>query len=499
MTLLASRRDIHIFVRYVVGYYCVYCYQYIYILFFFKDAFVNMSVHRILRDKTNEHVVSGDKRVSPLKKKASATSPASENCTNRLLVLQELCESEKRYVKRLEICVESYLKPLKPHAHPRTMERIFGNIEDLLNCNRRFLADLERIRPPAFQDFCIGKTVSLYSHFFRVYKQYCNYYGDAMVVLGKLCSKDPNFEKFLNRAERSSNHKLVDILITPIQRLVRLKLLLERIIKFTPETHADYRDLKVALMGVSEVADYVNKGIHEKESRLRVWEIQRMLVPTPPNLVEAHRHFIMEGYLTKVCRRTNKVRYFFLFNDVLVYGHRPSPTSDVVHFKQRIEFVRVTDLRNNGKNRHAFALMGRPKSFVVMASSSAEKRTWLKALDRCCEARLAARRTSMRVRRGGVVEIEEDVVDPEKEISPLSKGDGTDSNEQRAAPLWIPDRWSACCMVCAEKFGAFRRRHHCRNCGRLVCHSCSGSEKLLVHVDNTKPVRICDTCVSFYR
>ena len=168
--------------------------------------------------------------------------------------------------------------PLRPQVHPQTMSQIFGNIEDLLNCNRRFLADLDRIRPNTYKDFNVGKTLSLYSHFFRVYKQYCNNYGDAMVVLGKLCSKDSQFEKFLNRAEQTSNHKLVDILITPIQRLVRLKLLLERIIKFTDESHEDFADLKCALVGISEVADYVNKGISQKEARLRVWEVQRMLV-----------------------------------------------------------------------------------------------------------------------------------------------------------------------------------------------------------------------------
>ena len=244
---------------------------------------------------------------SPLKSSAMKKKKKKSNA-DRLLVLQELCDSERRYVNRLEVAIESYMIPLRPQVHPQTMSQIFGNIEDLLNCNQRFLADLERIRPKTYKDFNVGKTLSLYSHFFRVYKQYCNNYGDAMVVLGKLCSKDVQFEKFLNRAEQTSNHKLVDILITPIQRLVRLKLLLERIIKFTDESHEDFADLKCALVGISEVADYVNKGISQKEARLRVWEVQRMLVPMPANLVEAHRHYVMEGYLTKVCRRANKVR-----------------------------------------------------------------------------------------------------------------------------------------------------------------------------------------------
>ncbi|XP_051507535.1 zinc finger FYVE domain-containing protein 26-like isoform X2 [Myxocyprinus asiaticus] len=62
---------------------------------------------------------------------------------------------------------------------------------------------------------------------------------------------------------------------------------------------------------------------------------------------------------------------------------------------------------------------------------------------------------------------------------------------------WIPDHKQHICMVCQkERFTMFNRRHHCRRCGRLVCHSCS-SKKMAVE-GSEEPVRVCDQCYNFF-
>uniref|UniRef100_A0A671QY22 Zinc finger FYVE domain-containing protein 26 n=1 Tax=Sinocyclocheilus anshuiensis TaxID=1608454 RepID=A0A671QY22_9TELE len=62
---------------------------------------------------------------------------------------------------------------------------------------------------------------------------------------------------------------------------------------------------------------------------------------------------------------------------------------------------------------------------------------------------------------------------------------------------WIPDHKQHICMVCQrERFTMFNRRHHCRRCGRLVCHSCS-SRKMVVE-GSEEPVRVCDQCYNFF-
>lgn len=40
-------------------------------------------------------------------------------------------------------------------------------------------------------------------------------------------------------------------------------------------------------------------------------------------------------------------------------------------------------------------------------------------------------------------------------------------------PLAVPDAALRRCMGCSIRFGPARRRHHCRHCGRLLCHGCS--------------------------
>lgn len=45
--------------------------------------------------------------------------------------------------------------------------------------------------------------------------------------------------------------------------------------------------------------------------------------------------------------------------------------------------------------------------------------------------------------------------------------------EDYSAPIWVPDNRAMRCMRCGEVFAIWRRRHHCRLCGDVVCWACS--------------------------
>lgn len=63
---------------------------------------------------------------------------------------------------------------------------------------------------------------------------------------------------------------------------------------------------------------------------------------------------------------------------------------------------------------------------------------------------------------------------------------------------WVPDTQQLVCMVCQrERFTMFNRRHHCRRCGRLVCHACS-ERKMLVDGCPGEDVRVCDQCYDYF-
>ncbi|CAK1541078.1 unnamed protein product [Leptosia nina] len=62
------------------------------------------------------------------------------------------------------------------------------------------------------------------------------------------------------------------------------------------------------------------------------------------------------------------------------------------------------------------------------------------------------------------------------------------------APEWVPDIAAPACMRCSVHFTALRRRHHCRNCGKVFCASCSSNSIPLPRYGQMKPVRVCEEC-----
>lgn len=59
--------------------------------------------------------------------------------------------------------------------------------------------------------------------------------------------------------------------------------------------------------------------------------------------------------------------------------------------------------------------------------------------------------------------------------------------------VWQPDDDSETCMVCKGSIGRFSR-HHCRNCGRLVCNKCCEHKALIPQIGYKDPVKVCNDC-----
>ncbi|KFM61952.1 Lateral signaling target protein 2-like protein, partial [Stegodyphus mimosarum] len=64
-------------------------------------------------------------------------------------------------------------------------------------------------------------------------------------------------------------------------------------------------------------------------------------------------------------------------------------------------------------------------------------------------------------------------------------------------PEWMPDELSSNCMACKVQFTILRRRHHCRNCGKIFCSRCSSNSIPLPRFGHLKPVRVCNQCFMY--
>ncbi|WZZ58177.1 hypothetical protein YC2023_058284 [Brassica napus] len=61
---------------------------------------------------------------------------------------------------------------------------------------------------------------------------------------------------------------------------------------------------------------------------------------------------------------------------------------------------------------------------------------------------------------------------------------------------WVPDEAASKCTSCGSDFGAFIRRHHCRNCGDVFCDNCTQGRIALTADENAPQVRFCDRCMA---
>ena len=60
-------------------------------------------------------------------------------------------------------------------------------------------------------------------------------------------------------------------------------------------------------------------------------------------------------------------------------------------------------------------------------------------------------------------------------------------------PDWVQDEAAPCCFLCSRYFKWYRRRHHCRACGQVICDACSVRRSLRAAGFNN-PVRVCIAC-----
>ncbi|XP_042902902.1 uncharacterized protein [Parasteatoda tepidariorum] len=61
-------------------------------------------------------------------------------------------------------------------------------------------------------------------------------------------------------------------------------------------------------------------------------------------------------------------------------------------------------------------------------------------------------------------------------------------------PGWLPDADVNTCPICDSKFTAFRRKHHCRNCGRIFCSNCCSQKVPLPHFGMPDAEKVCNDC-----
>ena len=181
---------------------------------------------------------------------------------NTKLLSQELVNTEKRYVDDLKEVVVGYKQKIEstsncPKILKENVHTIFGNLEDIYNFHDKiFLTELEK----AMESNSIAAVFCNNIRNFDMYAKYCK---NKPLSENFLAGVTDN--KFLLECQKELNHilDLSSYLLKPVQRIMKYHLILEKLLKYTPERSPKRRmELQEALDIMERVPRYANDAIH---------------------------------------------------------------------------------------------------------------------------------------------------------------------------------------------------------------------------------------------
>ncbi|RDD41506.1 putative protein tag-52 [Trichoplax sp. H2] len=311
----------------------------------------------------------------------------------------EVFQSERTYQRHLRVIIKHFLEPLRNHGYipDAEIDGIFSNIEQILHVNEELLKRMTR--------FGIAEAFAALTPFLKLYSLYASNYDRAIHLIVKWEKISEDFASFKKSKESGSivkGQKLMSLLIMPVQRIPRYKLLLEELLNLSRPGDKDYLKLKQSVEDITKVVEFVNEKIREHQDYDKVIMIQNKFKGnSAPNFVAPGRKLIKEGSLWKVCGKKSKIRMFFLFSDILVYARQAftfGANNSIRNYECRgilpLSYCSIVEIFGGSENADAGGLVKltcKGKSFLLYSNDRLEIQGWSKELKNAIRNALESR------------------------------------------------------------------------------------------------------------
>ncbi|KRZ87942.1 Telomere length regulation protein TEL2 -like protein, partial [Trichinella sp. T8] len=255
-----------------------------------------------------------------MSEKCDGGLPEPSTETQLAKIYDEFVTSERHYLEHLDLVIRYFADPLlcSKILTQREVTNIFGDLRSIRLVNQvlydRLMAGLEIAE--AFGDLI---------HFMKLYSAYGRNYSASQQLLLQLLEKNKHFRQFCEMQECLpvlKGLKLAALLITPIQRIPRYKLLLEQILKLLDNSSRQHLQISKLVQQIGALAETVDSCIEEFENSAKIIAVQNMLDGCAPKLVMPGRKLLKEGLLNKMSSSNSGFRHrmFWLFTDIILYA-----------------------------------------------------------------------------------------------------------------------------------------------------------------------------------
>ncbi|XP_039433423.1 putative protein tag-52 [Culex pipiens pallens] len=236
----------------------------------------------------------------------------------RLQAIQEIRTSELSYLKQLDLLINYFVAPLKSNGLilEREHGQIFGQLETIYNLSQELLKKLDDDLDNVVRAFMnLGP-------FFKLYSVYAFDYRNSLCTLQNLMQKNAAMKRFVTNAEcrPEVQTKLISLLITPIQRIPRYKLLLQQVLLYTSPSDGSYKQLQESIQLVEQSVSHINSVVEDFENTQRLITIQNSFTNKSLGIVKPGRKILKEGVLRKLkTDGSTSKKYCILMSDLFIY------------------------------------------------------------------------------------------------------------------------------------------------------------------------------------
>lgn len=137
-----------------------------------------------------------------------------------------------------------------------------------------------------------------------------------------MTTKHIQFRNFLQKTESRPEvqQKLNSLLIAPIQRVPRYRLLLQQVLFYTSPSDRDYKLIQESIKQIESTINHINSVVEDQDNIQALLNIQNSLVNRIPHIVRPSRRLLKEGVLFKYSANgTMMKRHCILCSDIFMY------------------------------------------------------------------------------------------------------------------------------------------------------------------------------------
>ncbi|KAH9508772.1 Pleckstrin y domain-containing G member 5 [Bulinus truncatus] len=303
----------------------------------------------------------------------------------------ELLHTEVSYIKQIRVIIDVFRNCLiniqnEGFLNDIETERLFSNVDKIYECNcifwQKYLLPVliisREYKKPLDPLICKNGFVEHFPQLFEVYFKYFIEHK-ACLDYAKSCTENSDlFKSFIMWAEAQkpcNRLKMADILVKPMQRLLKYSLLLQAILKHT-ENENEKAELKEMIQSVDKLCSAANNSLQRREEYEKLEAVKNIIDPfdsiEAPNdecakIIQEysnnfsllapitgfresfHRDLLFQASLKMKDTQKSESVECFLFTDlILICKSKKTDKYKMIKPPMRLDQIVVSDLKDKG-------------------------------------------------------------------------------------------------------------------------------------------------------